>query len=431
MLDKSKRIDYKKIIKLILKELDSKNIIEKINRVNVFYDEPKFFYYIASINYPKKDHNGRQSTSYKIFAGGASLISNFLALLRCLGECVERFSLHCPKNKRIILTNFLSIHENALDPSIYINNSLIKKARFGWVEGYNFTKKTKCLIPAQLIYLDYKGDDKVQLTTRISTGASAGLTHETTLLRGIYEVVERDAFMTIYLNKITAPRIELKSIKNKTIQLIFNSLKRYNLEWFLFDITNDLNIPSFLTILVDKTRLGPAIAVGTKSSFNIKEAIISSVEESLMGRIFIKEKIKNIIINKKKMNVKIDYNLIRNETDRGLFWSSIKMLKKLDFLINQTPRKININRYKFNPKEELSRVNELIEKKGFQIYYADITPNNFRMLNYFVYKIIIPGLQPLYLDEKNKELNYQRLKEVSHYFNQKRYSVNKVPHPFL
>src|SRR5690606_28974937 len=119
---------------------------------------------------------------------------------------------------------------------------------------------------------------------RISTGAAGGFGKDETLLRGIYEVVERDSIMTSYLNKVLLQRVNYLSITNKHILDILTYLKKYWLKVHIFYIRNDLQIPTFMTILEDKTSFGPAIAVGTKTNLNIESALLGSIEEALFTR---------------------------------------------------------------------------------------------------------------------------------------------------
>lgn len=146
-------------------------------------------------------------------------------------------------------------------------------------------------MPAQLVYVPYSYQhDEPLLRFPISTGAATGVSLDDALYRGICEVVERDAFMITYLNKIVSPQVNLFSIKDKTIYDIANIFKRYKLELVILNLTTDLQIPVFAAVTLDRTGLGPAVSVGLKAGFNIKETIIGAIEESLMVRTWIRDK---------------------------------------------------------------------------------------------------------------------------------------------
>src|SRR5581483_6356113 len=88
----------------LLKELESKNILETIADGNNFYDEPKTFYYQAIIKlYSDYLTKQKYSTIKKTASvGGLSLTSPSLALLKCVSEAIERLSLFCYLEESIL-----------------------------------------------------------------------------------------------------------------------------------------------------------------------------------------------------------------------------------------------------------------------------------------------------------------------------------------
>ncbi len=160
----------------------------------------------------------------------------------------------------------------------------------------------------------------------ISTGAAGGFSHEETLLNGIYEIVERDAFMTTYLNKIAVQKVDIRSLQNSTIQKTIASCFRYKLDPYVFNITNDLGIPSFMTILIDRTGIGPAVSVGLKSGLNSVGTIIGSLTEALQIRISIRNR---LLQDRRKRKI----TEVKTIDDRAYMWSSTKMIHHLNYLL--------------------------------------------------------------------------------------------------
>jgi len=431
-------MNYLKLINKILKELISKKIIKSIdNNSNIFYDEPKINYYSTileeSPSYYSK--NNYQVKVKGVGASGISFVSKKLALIKCLGEAVERFSINCFKKDSIIFSTYNDLINNnlkAIDPTIYLKNkNNIRGRKIGWVEGRDLYFNNKIYIPAQLVYLNYRILDEIKFPNVISTGAAGHFYHEIALLNGIYEIIERDAFMTVWLNKISPPVIDLQKISDLTILSLIKTFHRYNLQPYIINLTNDLSIPVFLTILIDKTGIGPSITLGLKSSLNIKEAIIHSIEEAFQIRPWIRRE----IMKKKSLLSKINREkIINNEINRAVLWYPISMINKVEFLFNQKKTVIKIKPFSLNKKQELAKVKELMKNKKFHIYYVNVTPSNFRKINYLVYKVIIPGLQPLYLNESCKIIVMDRLKSVASYFGyykNNKIIINPLPHPFL
>ncbi len=418
----------KRFIRSFLNMKESVELILSLEKVKSFHDDPNFYYHHAILSYHQKYSDGPPPPHPSIIhAGGVSFISTWESLLKCLVESAERFSLFCYRREEMIFSSFTSLNENALDPMFYIKEKSIRKKRFGWVKGYNLTQNTRSFIPAKLVYVNYFKDIREPfLTVPISTGAAGGFDHLSTLLRSIYEVTERDAFITVYLTKVSPPRIDLFKIKNKQITDIAYKCKQYNLELNVFDISNDLNIPTYLSILTDSTGYGPAISAGAKSHLDVNKAITGSISESFLGRLLIRK----LTLDQKFSFREINPSSISTLEDRGLYWSSLNRLSDLNYLfrpnnyISQSPSF-------YNPRKQLEIIKTRLKTKGFNIYYKDITLDIFRKLGLLIYKVIIPGLQPLYINESKKEIKLERLASVSKFYGQKKLSINKIPHPFL
>ena len=416
-------------LRRILSVLIKFDIIKDIqNLTNIFFDEPKFYFYTSVINNtPALLKKGGFITSHvELMGHGVSFTSRKTALLKCIAEGLERLMLFCYRPKKIFYTqNIKLLPKNIMDLSDYqIKNN--KKIFFGLVKGEDLVENKDCFIPAQLVFLNYKLRPKeLNLSTRISTGAAGGFSKEDAIIRGIYEIVERDAFLTIYLNKISVPVLDIDAINDDEIQYIIKKIIRYNLSVYILNITNDLKIPSFATVIVDKSGMGPSISVGLKSSFNQKDAIIGSLEEAVsIARVYLRYH----YIKKGGGKNKIQLKNIKDALDRGMYWYDKSMINNLDFLLNSIPtNKLDVNDKK---SVSLNKLVDVLNRKGYKIYCHDLSLQQCRKIPYFIYKVLIPGLQPLYLNENFPELKMERLKKVADHFDQKN-NINKIPHPFL
>lgn len=416
---------------------DNPAIIKKIFKVISYNDEPKLYSYGI---YFKSKYNDGENEDTLASASGISF-DKTKALLRVLGETIERYSLGGISDEKFIYNSFnelkalskLAINPATLiafsDKKRYVSN--LNKKDLHWVEGKSLTSKKEILVPAQLIYAPYLHQDSEPLIRfSISTGAAAGETLNDALYRGICEIIERDAFMIVYLNKVPSPQINLSSIGDRNIKQIINTLKRYKLEPIVLDLTTDLKIPVFAAITLDKTGLGPAVSVGLKAGFDIKETIVGAVEESLMMRSWIRDKF--IYTNPKYKRGK---EVITIE-DRAHFWFPVSSIKYLDFwLKNENFKKINMKMADV-PADKLEEALKLLKMNRMETIYLDITDKEIKRYGFVVVKVIIPQLHPLYLDERYPYLGGDRLYNMPVKMGilekpNKKNQLNKIPHPFL
>lgn len=406
-----------------IQEIKKMGIVKEIRDVSgLFYDEPQFHYFISE-------------TGSKNFCGGVDLTEKKRALTKAINESIERFSLSNNFHKRIIFKTYNQLTDQnvfALDPSLYSKNSGVNKVNFGWVSGYRINErleKKRCLIPAQLVYISScfnKSGAEPMLAPLITTGAATTNSFFHSLLNGIYEVVERDAIMCVYLNKIKVPPLKHETILFPKAKKLIALCQRYRIEPYIFDVTNDLQIPVFLAILQDKTKLGPAIVTGSKASFNVDSAIEGAIMEALMARPGLRKK----ILDHGSADFGISKNEITGNEKMYLFWSNPKNTRKLDFLLNNTKKERKYSKGKYSTKKALIKSLVNLREKNFFVYYVNITLPRLEKLNYVTTKAIIPGLQPLYLNQKQKFINKKRLKDVAGFFGQKKFTINSFPHPF-
>ncbi len=416
---------------------NNSNFITNIYKVPLYNDDPKIFAYSATYKLKYKNNED--------VANGFSFFKN-IALMRVLGEGVERYCLDhfSPKNTCFCKESEVkTYHLNPLKiiafSSKQLKNNNFNKFRiddtslFGWTKGVSLTKKKDVLVPSQLVIFNYVTlKNEPRILSSISTGAASGLSLEDALYRAICEIVERDAFMISYLNKLNSPRLDLLSIGDPAINKILNTYARYKLELAVIDITTNLQIPAFVAITLDRTGIGPATSVGLKAGFNIKDAIIGAIEESLMTRSWQRDNHTYNNLRERKQKKEI----LQELTEKACFWFSIDKIKHLDFwLNNKNVKKINIKKYKYSNSNLKKAVQKLTAKK-MEIIYVDITTDKIKQYGFTTVKVIIPGLHPLHLDEKhpywggerlyNAPIEMGLLKTTKH-----ENELNKIPHPFL
>jgi len=257
----------------------------------------------------------------------------------------------------------------------------------------------------------------------ISNGAAAGMDYEKAIQRGLLELVERDAFVISYLNKLQLPKVDLHSIDVWRIDIIQDISRRYRLEIHVMDMTTDLGIPSFVTLTINRTGIGPAVLSGLKAGLDPIEAIVGSFTEALHLRC----KIRMAYEDDNGRIPETTVEEINTSEKRGLWWYSKDKIKLLDFWINQKPEPL---RHDFSP-EGIVSITHTFEKLGEKAYYVNLTLPEFSAVGIRVVKVFVPHLQPHYLDEKYRVLGGKRLHEVPIKLGYKTAGINSYPHPFL
>ncbi len=421
-----KRLDTSSRVEGILDLLTTKDVITSLDEFTSFCDEPPFHAYTCSFRQDINSDNNENSIENSY---GISIKSSKLALIKCLCECIEQLCLFAKyDDSKIIHSSHKRLSKPSFSPSLFDDEDVLEDKRFGWIAGVNFDNNKVFYVPAQLIYFKYKRSfDEAKINQpRLISGTAADFSEEGALLHSIYEIVERDSFMTSYLNMIECPELDLKEVKDLRIKSVLKKCDRYNLQLRTFITTSDLGIPSFLTLLIETTQTGPALSCGIKAGFHEVDALLGSIEEVLLVR----------GLKRKELSVfptlpRIEVDQIKTLSDNFIFWSHTESLNFLNFLLKQKPKRIDIANFEGGKKLELQKVKDILKKNNKETYYVDITLPEFKKIGIYVFKVIIPQLQPLYREIKNGVLRKKRLEEVALFHGIKQNQINKIPHPFF
>lgn len=416
----------------------------------LFNDEPKLF--IAGSHYGdflknNSDAGGPSSST----ANAASFKDRNDAFIKFLGETFERTSNAFYKKSDLVFSSFSKLKQkslNAVNPedfSGFSQNQLKKEylaktkvdkdSVLGWTRGKSLITGKKILIPAQTVYTPYKyenGETIIRLP--ITTGAAAHTDFGRALYRGICEVIERDAFMIFYLNKLSPPIVNLENSFDGCFKPIVKSIERYNLEVYVLDITTDIPVPAFLTLIIDRTGEGPVVSPGNKADLDIKKAIEGSIEEALKVRYFGRHK---FIQNQDSAPaIGKNYGPTRTTTGRCLFWSRPEMIKEIEFFISGPKKILSGSPVDSGSEDNLEKIITYLNNNNLEAIAVDTTIAQAKECGFSAVMVVMPQFQPLYLWEEYKCLGGRRLYEVPvklGYFDKpkKEEELNSVPHPFL
>lgn len=431
---------------IFMKIVDNRTgIVKNLTRSIWYNDEPKIYHFnVEMCNtgvFSEVDNKNN-------FPSGASFDKK-KALIKAIGEAIERYCLGIYNRKMFIRASYAELKDEAIDIFSIVNFSekqlknkefqifrYNENSKFWWIRGFSLTQKREIFVPAQLVYVPYKFIKEKIIRFPISTGAAAGTSLSFALLRGIYEVIEREAFIVNYLNMLPREKVEIE-------EPIINKIKRvyseYNLELHVINITTDIPVYTFLAIIVDKTGKGPAVSVGAKTFHNPIEAFVGAVEEAQPSRVWIRDLMKNSKTKDKikKLRNKNNWKKITTFEERGLLWCNYEMINYLSFWLKDSKTtQLNSLKNTLKGKSEkiLHKLIKFLKRKEIEVIYVDLTTPDIGILGFKVVKVIIPQLHPLYFEERFKYLGGERLYKIPEYLGyepKNENELNKVPHPFL
>lgn len=387
----------------IYKNLKKLGILgEYMPRLN-FPDEPQFFQYACE----RKVGLPHVKNGYG-YGSGESKIE---AITSAIAEAIEHFCILFERDELFIKGSYADLGSNAISPNIFavFSESQLKKKEFekfsfdensvfNWIKGYSVTQEKEILVPAQLVYAAYNPDSRGEPTIRIpiSTGAACGPSLDFAFYRGLCETIERDAYMITYLNKLRASVVNIDG--NKELVDLKKRIERYNLEIHFIQTTLDFSMESFVSIILDKTGLGPAVTAGLGGNIDPVKAITTSALEAVRRHIAVRDR----FFRTDKLNMPDEDTLDGVLYRKQLLWSAPHMLNKIKAFINGPKKQFSSlkNVYQKSDKKNVETLMKEFKNKGYEVILVDVTTPEVKNLGFHVIKVLAPELLPLYHDER-------------------------------
>jgi thiazole/oxazole-forming peptide maturase SagD family component len=256
--------------------------------------------------------------------------------------------------------------------------------------------------PAQLVFVPYHfASQEPVLRQPISTGAACGQDIDDATLRGVLECIERHDLLTSYELKAVANRVELND-QSADFRWILEELRRCRLELVLIDIGSEwLPTYTFLALVLDRTGIGPSATAGCKTGFGPMITAVGAVEEAMHTRTWLRDTL-NTTTKSELDQIRQPGYIPCTFRDRGLLWSHPSMLKHLGFYLDAPSKSLRDYPNRTSDiRVELDEVVHALNKKNLSIFRYDLSNGSpLELLGIKVIKTLIPGLRPLYIDER-------------------------------
>jgi len=273
------------------------------------------------------------------------------------------------------------------------------------------------------------------LSPPITTGAAAGQTLTDALYVALLEIIERDAFMIYWHQQLPARRIDVSTIENPELQQLLTLAVKYQLELHVLYLETDAPVHTVCLVVLDRTGIGQAVSIDSKSGFDITAVIVDLLQDQLAQ----KESLDNIWhFNKELQNTPPEkLGLV----ERILYWHKPERLDDIAYFISGEICTLNdLPSFQVGDSktEQLEYLYDWFRKKNYPVYYKEIITPELKRLTEGVSVVMVrvPQMQPLYVGERFKATGGARLKEVARslgYTSDKHQSGNycTIPSPFI
>lgn len=325
-------------------------------------------------------------------------------------EAIERYSAEYRNQISLKTDSYTSFDEKALKPDNLILPRQIRQvdnAKLKWVKGYDLVENQKIWVPSNSVFHPLESEKLgVKLFKTNTNGLAAGNTKEEAILHGLCELIERDAWSLAEASKNPGNLIEVE--ENSEISGLINRFEKKDVKIWLWDITSDLKIPTFVAVSEDLRKKDPRLltmGMGThpNSSIAMKRALTEVAQSRLTQIHGARED-----ATKAKIREKIG---IEETKERNKHWFNSNEKISLEKAKEKSVDKDDI-------LDEIQNLRERLREKGFKrIIVVDLTRKS---INIPVVRVIVPGLEVYALDnsrigkrvkdEKRRSSNFFRSK---------------------
>jgi ribosomal protein S12 methylthiotransferase accessory factor len=326
-------------------------------------------------------------------------------------EGLERYCGYAPRGKRTtVYEPYSKVEKYTLDPeSIGVHTDeqyarthfpfkpLGRDRSVHWVWAYSLTEDRPILVPETFAYYSLGGGEGFVYET--SNGCAVGGSLEEAILYGIFEIVERDAFLMAWYGQLPIPRLDGKTIEDTELQLMIQRIQRITgYEIHLFNATTENGIPSIWAMAKNTKDSGLNLLCAAGAHLDPIRAVKGAVQE-LSGMLLNMDDM--FVKNRKKYEEMLkDSYRVRHMEDHSLLYGLKEAEKRMFFLLD---KRIKRNfKDEFQPVrqtadllDDLNGVLETFRELSLDVIVVDQTGPELKRNGLHCVKVVIPGMLPM------------------------------------
>jgi len=349
----------------------------------------------------------------------------FVAPVRATADQIKKYGPHIAPERFAAF----SAKQRKEDPRWKLEPSSV----FLWIRGTSLVTGKQTYVPAQTVSAIhdahiFKGEPLIR--HRNTTGLATWPTQAGARLAGALEVIEREAYMIMWLNQLTLPRISLTKIRARSTSLseLIDSCERYRLKIHVVQLLTDAPAHAVCVVLEDQSGQAPRFAVGLKAHRSLTNAIEKGIVEALRARRWHRHQTND----GKRWSLGTSPSEV-GHFDRVLYWGVAAHAKKLEFMIAGEEKDVVPAAWESDTSEQhLQRITDWCRGSGYECVSVSLGTSKKNPTPWSIEMVVIPELQPTYLEEKSQQLGGERWKSVPQHFGITPRSApfSDEPHPF-
>lgn len=286
-----------------------------------------------------------------------------------------------------------------------------------------------------MVYLPYHPHFEEQgekiISFAVSTGTACATTELEAVCKAIYELIERDAFMIVWRNRLPVPEIIIDP-HSGLYEVFRRRFERLGFKYRLYYTTLDLQLTSVFGVLEYEQNGNISTYAGGACHPDPETAVLKTLLELIQGYNW-GESSKD-----EKISPTGDFSNIRSFKDRMLLYSQHDLRSAYDFLTTGSQFIPLSDLPPADRKDQAANLRScisILKGRNLDVLYKDITPVDVQGCGLSVARILMPGIELMEGDHQLPFLGGERWRQVpvtmglrsSH---SRLSDINPFPHPY-
>ncbi|MBR8740360.1 TOMM precursor leader peptide-binding protein [Nocardiopsis sp. MG754419] len=307
-----------------------------------------------------------------------------------------------------------------------------------WVWGRSLTKDEPVLVPESYAYYRTRlvRPSITKYLYEVSNGCAVGGSMPETILHGLMEVIERDAFLMTWYSRRPPNKIDLSTAKGSTVPLLRERIERHTgYTVHAWDTTTEHGIPSVWIGVVDEQERDDhaRFLCAAASHFNMEEAVGAGLLE--LAPIIAQHEDEPQEVRDHALRMVSDGDLCQSMLHHSQLNGRPEAQHRLAFLHEggttgiADPHPMLSTGEPTDLEQLLRSTIDRLAEHGLEVIVVDQTTPEHRAGGLFCVKVIVPGMLPMTFGHK-----FRRVNGIDRVFKaaaaQGYDDVNPDPHPF-
>ena len=368
------------------------------------------------------------------------------AIASAIGEATERYCAYHWDPLRTFVAKSGDIQSRCITPRECVLYSDRQYATFewphprwtpeqdvAWINGVDVCDGSTVALPASLSYLVFpppRMEDYFAPST--SNGLAAGPSLADAALSGLCEVMERDAMLIAWMNRLPAVELQLDDAPGIP-QRIYRHYAHFGVAVRAFVMPTDLPSTTVMAISFEDDPSRPANVAGLGCHPDPNVALLKALFELCQGRPAEASRFQS----KPPQGRLSTYEDVQTLDDHSAFMSQMERRHEFEFLW-ATGEKKRVEELRSwstgDASEDLQRCAGELAAKGPRPAYVDLTTPDLVEYGIHVVRVIVPGLQPVHFGHGQERLGGERLYKLPQQLGfadgpRSESDLNPCPHP--